>query len=129
MSPILLKIFVDAVAGTFKVQDYASLKIEKKNGSETKEYEFKVVAAATEEEEKEKVVAAATEEKEKEKVVAAATEEEEKEEDSTGNQDENSSAAPQESSIGPGGASDEVQTGSALLRLQRINFDEDSEVS
>ena len=63
MSPILLKIFVEAVAGTFKVQDYASIKIEKKNGSETKEYEFKVVAAATEEAEKE--------------------------EDSAGNQDEN----------------------------------------
>ena len=63
MSPILLKIFVEAVAGTFKVKDYASLKIKKKIGSETKEYEFKVVAAATEEAEKE--------------------------EDSAGNQDEN----------------------------------------
>ena len=76
MSPILLKIFVEAVAGTFKLKDYASLKIEKKIGSETKEYEFKAVAAATEEEEREEVV-------------ADATEEEEKEEDSAGNQDEN----------------------------------------
>ena len=64
MSPILLKIFVEAVAGTFKVQDYASLKIEITNGSvKTREYEFKVLAAATEEAEKE--------------------------EDSAGNQDEN----------------------------------------
>ena len=53
MSPILLRTFTEAVAGTYMVTNYASIKRSLKLEETMYDFEFRVMAAAPEEEKKE----------------------------------------------------------------------------